>query len=156
LLSADNADRDAVPLHRHPTYLRVAVLPHEHRRVGIARDAGCGLADYSATNIVPRTAARDNTPLTSGGFKMARVTLTFEMEMDLDVPDTLAPELSAQDVCDSAAHVAGSHGTGRLVMGNEFVPASFKWVMRPRHSELPFDEAGIYLLPSDNFVRIES
>jgi hypothetical protein len=79
---------------------------------------------------------------------MARITVTFEAEMDLAVPDELAFRMSAQDVCDSAALV-GSFWTTRCSRSGS--PSRC-----PRHSELPCEEAGIYLLPGDGFPRIEA
>ncbi len=85
---------------------------------------------------------------------MARVTLTFEVEMDIDVPDELAPRMTAQDVCDCADLAARAHGNTPIVLGNEVLSARCSWSMRPRHEELPFEEGVVSLIPAQTFALL--
>jgi hypothetical protein len=85
---------------------------------------------------------------------MARVTLTFEVEVDLDIPDELAPRMTAQDVCDCADIAARNRGNTPIILSNEVLSARCSWVMRPRHSELPFEEGVVGIIPADTFALI--
>ena len=85
---------------------------------------------------------------------MARITLTFEVEMDLDVPDELAARMTAQDVCDCADLAARKRGTAPVILNNEVLTARSSWSMRPRHEELPFEDGVVSLLPADTFALI--
>lgn len=85
---------------------------------------------------------------------MARITLNFEVEMDLDIPDELAAQMTAQDVCDSADLAVRTRGTAPVVLNNEVLPARCSWALHPRHDELPFEEGVVSLIVGDKFALI--
>jgi hypothetical protein len=74
--------------------------------------------------------------------------------MDLDLPAELAARMTAQDVCDCADLAARARGNTPVILGNEVLSTRCSWAMRPRHSELPFEEGCVSLIPGDAFALI--
>lgn len=87
---------------------------------------------------------------------MAHLTLRFQVEMEMSVPDELAAHLSVEDVCDSVSCVVAVGGEGRVVMGGDLTPARFRWSIRPPHGDVTPADVELFTLPGDGFARLDA
>ena len=85
---------------------------------------------------------------------MASITLKTDVVVTIDVPDELAPRMTKQDVCDTAAHILRVAGSGSEVLIGGANYGECNWKVEPNFGDIPANEADV-VSADDDFAAVE-
>jgi hypothetical protein len=85
---------------------------------------------------------------------MARLTGTFEVLVELDVPYKVATRMCKRDVCDSLELAVRTESAAPVVLDGDVHGSRFAWNLRPKSDELPVEKLDLDVFADNQFPRL--